>query len=144
VINQQPDVEFDPGELRERQRIQALTDRSARDRDCVDRIGLARLARRIPRPGGQLGSDAHDSLAPGEQEPLERPGDVPAVLKRPDPLARQPARPAQQILKRTTPGAHRVVREHPAGRLLQRRDRVRRLVRVRPDHDHPLRPFSWG
>ena len=124
--------------------VQAFLDRSARDRDRVDHIGLAALTRRVARASGQLRWDAHDPLAAGEQEPLERPRNVAAVLERPHTLAADTARPAQQVLERAALRAHRVVREHPPGRVIHGRDRVRGLVCVRPNHDHSLVPFSWG
>ena len=44
------------------------------------RLGIEALA------GHQLGRHAHDPLAARQQEPLQRPGDMSAVLDRPDPL----------------------------------------------------------
>ena len=144
MIDEQPDVELDPGELGDRQRVQAFLDRCAGDRDRVDHVGLAALTRRVACAGGQLWWDAQHPLAAGEQEPLECPRDVPAVLERPHALAAESACPAQQVLKRTALRAYRVVREDPPGRVIHGRDRMRGLVRVRPNHDHPVVPFSWG
>jgi hypothetical protein len=47
VIDQQPDLELDAGQLRDRQPIDAFPQRGARDRDRVDPIGLPRS--RAPR-----------------------------------------------------------------------------------------------
>ena len=44
-----------------------------------------------------FGRDAHDPLAAGDQEPLERAGHVPAVLDRPHPLGVERSRPSQQL-----------------------------------------------
>src|SRR5436305_1236216 len=52
----------------------------------------------------QLRRDAHDALAAREQEALESPGDVAAVLDRPDALGVERARPGEQSLE---PGARR-------------------------------------
>ena len=49
VVDQQPDVELGPGQLRGRQRLEALAQRGARDGERVDAIGLAALAARAPR-----------------------------------------------------------------------------------------------
>src|SRR4051794_39370968 len=68
---------------------------------------------------------------------------MPAVLKRPHPLAADAARPAQQLTERATRRGHRHVTERPARRLTNRRERVRALMRVRPDHDHLHRPRVW-
>ena len=100
VIDEQPDVELGPGQLRDRQRVEAFAQRRAGDRDGVDAIGLARARARSARAGHQLRRDANDALAAREQEPLQRARDVPAVLKRPDPLAADAARPAQQLTER--------------------------------------------
>ena len=136
MIDKQPDIKLDTGQLRDRERLDSVTDRRTGDRDRIDRIGLAALPHTVTRAGCQLRRDSHHPLPARQEKPLERPRHVPAILKRPHALAAHPARPPQQILKRMTSGAHRAIRKHPACRLLQRRGRVRGLVRVRPDHDH--------
>ena len=87
VIDEQPDVELRAGQLRDRQRVEAFAQRGARDRDGVDGVGLARSRAGAALADGELGRDPDHGLAAGEQEPLERAGDVPAVLDRPDALA---------------------------------------------------------
>ena len=144
VVDEQPDVELDPRRAWRQAARPAFLDRSARDRDRVDHIGLAALTPRVACAGGQLRWDAHDPLAAGKQEPLECARDVAAVLERPHALAAESTRPPQQVLKRAALRAHREVRKHPSGRLIERRDRMRGLVCVRPNHDHALVPFSWG
>ena len=57
--------------------------------------------------GPQLRRDAQHALATREQETLERPGHVAAVLDRPHPLGAHTPSPAQQVLKRAAPGPHR-------------------------------------
>ena len=101
VIDEQPNVELGPRELRDRKRVDSFADRGPGDRDGVDRVGLAALARRDARSGGQLWRDAHDPLAAGKQEPLERARDVPAVLDRPNALHVQAPAPEQQSHRRS-------------------------------------------
>jgi hypothetical protein len=75
--------------------------------------------------------DAHDPLAGGQQRLLEPARDVPAILDRPHPLLIQAARPPDRgemprIIRLDLPAA-----ADPAGSLVDRRERVRALVRVR-------------
>jgi len=72
-----------------------------------------------------------------EQEPLQRAGDVPAVLDRPHPLAAMAARPDQQRVEGSPPRGDRLLVEQATGRRVDGRDGVRALMRVRADHDHP-------
>ena len=141
VIDEQPDVELGAGQLRDRQRLETLADRRAGDRDGVDAIGLSRLAGALPGAGHQLRRNADDALAALEQEPLQRPRHMPAVFKRPDPLAADAARPAQQLTERPRRRGNRHLAKCPARRLVDGRKRVRPLMRVRPDHDHFHRPL---
>ena len=67
---------------------------------------------------------------------------MPAVLKRPDPLAADAARPAQQLTERARRRRDRHVAKRPARRLVDGRKRVRTLVGVRTDHDHLHRPLA--
>ena len=71
VIDQQPDVELRAGQPRDGQSVEAFAQRGARDRDGVDDVGFARLARRLARVDGELGCDPDDGLAAREQEPLQ-------------------------------------------------------------------------
>jgi hypothetical protein len=66
---------------------------------------------------------------------------MPAILKRPHPLATDAARPAQQLTERARRRRDRHVAKRPARRLVDRRKRVRTLVGVRTDHDHLHRPL---
>ncbi len=107
------------------------------------RSDLPRSRLAAPRVGHQLRRDANDALAAADQKPLERAGDVPAVLQRPDSIARRDRAPigAARANPRA-PTADRLLAEHLAGRRGDRGDRVRALVHVRTEHDHPPRPFS--
>ena len=142
MIDQQPDVELGAGELGDSAACRGLRgSRRARSRRrrCV---GLAALARRLARAGHQLRRHAHDPLAAREQEALQRARTRAGSPRSPTPApAAEPARPQQQIIKRPAPGPHGHVSEHPAGRRVDRRQRVRALVGVRPEHDHLHRPF---
>ena len=69
-----------------------------------------------------------------------RPGDMPAVLKRPDPLAIQAARPPQQRIEPAPADLDGLLAPQLAGRRRDSGDRVRTLVSVRAKHDHGPRP----
>jgi hypothetical protein len=141
MIDEQADVELASGQSRDGQGVESLADRGSGDRDGVDHVGLAALARRAARVGHQLRRHAHDALAANEQEALQRPGHVAAILDRPHALGAHAARPPQQVIERAAPGPRRSVAERAAGHGVDRGDGVRVLVGVRPDHDHPHRPF---
>jgi hypothetical protein len=117
-----------------------LNDRAS-DRERVDLIGLPRLA--LPAPGGAhpVRRDAHDPLAGCQQRLLEPARDLPAVLDRPHPLLIEPARPfdpsqVSRLVRVDLTSAADLARP-----LVDRRERMRALVRVRPDHDHYPCPF---
>ncbi len=99
MIDEQPQVELGALQLRRRQRVQALAQRRSRDRHRVDAVGLAALTSAAPRASHQLRRHPQDPLAAVDQKPLERPRDMPTILDRPDPLAAEPARPAQPALR---------------------------------------------
>src|SRR5207302_11367007 len=52
-------------------------------------------------------------------------------------------RPAQGGVMPGLVGLHLQLPADTAGPVLDRRERMRALVRVRPDHDHSHRPFVW-
>jgi hypothetical protein len=141
VIDEQSDVEFWAGQLRDWQGVEAFAQRGAGDRDGIDEVRFARFARRLACAGGQLGRDAHDGFASGEQEPLERAGDVPAVLDRPHAFGAVAARPREQDIEGPLAGRDGALAEYAPRRRLDRGDGVRTLMRVRPDHDHDPCPF---
>jgi hypothetical protein len=78
-----------------------------------------------------------------EQEALQRARNVPAVLQGPDPLAIEPARPAQQRREPTRADLNGLVTKDLTGRDLDHSQRVRALVGVRPEHDHDPRPHPY-
>jgi hypothetical protein len=84
VVVQEPDLALLPRQ--ESRRQIRLAQEGTRDRKRVDRIRLASCACPLARVRHQLRRHPHDALPAGEQEALERAGDVPAVLERPHPL----------------------------------------------------------
>jgi hypothetical protein len=75
-----------------------------------------------------------------EQEPLKGPGDVANILDHPAALRGVLAAPLQQQLEPLTPRRDRPLRHlHPE--LAYGKRRVRLLVRIHPDRQHPIRPF---
>ena len=73
VIDEQPDIELGARQLRDGKGVEAFADRGSGDRDGVDHVVLAALARGAARVGHQLRRDAHDPLAAAQQEALQRP-----------------------------------------------------------------------
>jgi hypothetical protein len=70
------------------------------NRERVDRVGLAARPARTPLRRHQLRRHPHQRLACGKQPPLERTGQLPAVLNRPQPLWIERARPGDQLSRR--------------------------------------------
>jgi hypothetical protein len=141
VIDQQPDVELNSGQLGDRQAVQAFAQCGPADGDGVDAIGLAAIAAAAALARRQPRRDANHALATDEQKPLESSRDVPAVLQRPDPLAAQAASPVQGRGKAASADLDGLLSSHLAGRRADRGDRVRSLVHVRTEHDHDPVPF---
>jgi hypothetical protein len=136
VIDEQPQVKLGPVQLRNRKIVQPFAQRCPGDRHRVDAVGLASLAPSAASAGHQLGRDAQNALAARDQEPLEGAGHVPAILKRPDSLPLQAARPDQQAREPAGADLDRLLAKHLTRRRSDRGDRVRALVNVRTEHDH--------
>ena len=118
VIDEQPDVELNAGQLGDRQALQALAQRRPGDGDRVDAIGLAAITSAAPLARRQPRRDPHHPLAMDDQKPLKRPRDMPAILQSPKP-ARRPARvpnpaPRQSLALRPRPSARRPSPRSPA------------------------------
>jgi hypothetical protein len=96
VVDQQPQVELGPVQMRRRKGFEAFAQRGAGDRQRVDAVGLAAPARFAPRRRHQRGMHTQDTFAALDQKPLQRARHVPAILDRPDPLGAQASRPGQQ------------------------------------------------
>src|SRR4051812_6622208 len=77
-----------------------------------------------------------------QQKPLQRTRDMPAVLKRPNPLLAHRTRPIEQRDKAPLADRDRLLTEHLAGCRDDRRDRVRTLVHVCTEHNHSRCPFT--
>src|SRR5205085_12423295 len=121
----------------------ALLDDRPGDRQRVDLIGLAQLALALAGSAHPLRRHAHDPLARRQQRLLKPPGPVPAVLDRPHAILIQPTRPADRGQMPAIGRVDLTMAALPTGSLIDRRQRVRSLVRVRPDHDHMTVP-SFG
>jgi hypothetical protein len=96
VIDQQPQVELGPFQLRRRQLVEAFAQGRPRDGDRVDAVGLPALSAPTPRIRHQPRRDTQNTFSALDQEALKGSRHMPAVLERPNPLAIQPARPDQQ------------------------------------------------
>jgi hypothetical protein len=84
VIDQQPDVELDAGQLGRGQPTETFAQRSPCDGNRVDAVGLAAVTAGAPLTGHQPGGDPDDALAVDEQESLEGARHMATVLQRPD------------------------------------------------------------
>jgi hypothetical protein len=140
VVDEQPQIELGALQLRGREGFQALLQRGAGHVERVDRVRLAALARASAALRCQVRRDPQHPLAALDQKPLERPGDVPAVLKRPHAIDIDPARPLQQRTEPASADRNGLLAEQLARCRRDRGDRVRTLVSVRADHDHCPRP----
>jgi hypothetical protein len=140
VVDEQPQVELRSVQVRGREGLQALLQRGAGDVECVDRVRLAAPAGALACLRGQVRRDPHHALAALDQEPLQRSGDVAAILKRPHAVAVEAARPPQQGAEAAPADLDGLFTEQLAGCGRHGGDRVRTLVSVRAKHDHDPRP----
>ena len=140
MIDQQPQVEFGPVEMRGGERVQAFLQNGAGDVERVDRVGLAPLASALSLPGRQVRRDPQHPLAALDQEALQRARHVPAILQRPDQLIVEAPSPTQQRVEAATSDLDRLLAEQLARGGYDGGDRVRPLVSVRAEHDHGPRP----
>jgi len=129
--------------VRYRERPDAVLDDRAGDRQCIDLIrftGLPLVATGFPHP---VRSDTHDLFPSCEQRLLKPTRNRPTVLDRPHPLLIQATSPLDRGKMPSFLGLDLPLSAHSARSLVDRRQRVRALVRVRPDHDHCTVP-SFG
>jgi hypothetical protein len=131
MVDEQPQVELGPVQVRGRERVQALLQCGAGHVERVYRIRLAALAGAAPRLRGQVRGDPQHALPAFDEKPLQRSGDVPAVLKRPHPLAVEAARPHQQGAEPAPADRDRLLAQQLAAGGADGGDRVRTLVSVR-------------
>ena len=137
MVAEKPDLHRVLIERRGGKALHAVLDHGAGDGERIDLVRLARHA--LPAAGGAhpVRRHAHDPLAGRDQGLLEPPRDMPTVLNRPHPLVVQPARPTHRRQMPLLVGLDLAGAAPPAGPRVDGRQRVRALVRVRPDHDHP-------
>ena len=141
VIDQQPQVELGPVQVRGRERLQALLQRGAGDVERVDRIGLAALAGAL---ASAWRSGASGSAAPARRARSETAPATPDTCRQSSSAqTRSPSRPRAHRNSASNPrrptGTVCSPSSSPvAGR--DRGDRVRTLVSVRAKHDHGPRP----
>ena len=124
MIDQQPQVERGPFQLRSRQRVEAFAHRRPRDGDRVDAVGLPALTTAAPGIRHQPRRDAQNTFSTLDQESLKGPRHMPAVLERPHPLAIQPTRPDQHRAEPAHADLDRSLADQLAGRRANRGDRV--------------------
>jgi hypothetical protein len=108
-----------------------LAERSARDRQGVDRIGLAAAATAATLRSGQPRRHPDEALALLKQRLFETPCDVPAILDRPRPLSIQLPRPGRHLIR-----ARAVPLTEPAAELVDGDRRQRVIVYVQTNNDH--------
>ena len=100
----------------------------------VDRIALARLARRATGSGRELGRDAQNPLSAAQQVTLEPTGQTAAILDGEGPLP-PAARPAHELEMAVGRGRDRLLSELATIPINGNRG-VSPLVRIDPDDDH--------
>ena len=143
VFDQQPDLHRLLVQVRDREPLDTVLHDSSGDGERVDLIRLARLALTPARCAHPVRRHPHNPLARRQQRLLEPARTRPAVLDRPHALLVKLARPAHRgkvprLLRLDLAAAADL-----AGSVIDRRQRMRSLVRVRSDHDHACRPFVW-
>jgi len=116
VVDEQPQIQLRPVQLRGRKRLQAVLQRGARDVKRVDRVRFAALAGALACLRREVRRDPQHPLAALDEKPLERPGHVPAALMRPRAVDVEPARPLQQRAEPARADRDRLLAEHsPVG-----------------------------
>jgi hypothetical protein len=143
VVGEQPNLHRPLIEVRDGEARHAILDHGPGDRERVDLVRLARLALAAAGCPHPVRRDPHDPLAGRDQRLLEPARDVAAVFDCPHPLLVQPARPAQRGQVARLLGLDLALAALAARSRVDRRQRVRALVRVRSEHDHLHRPFVW-
>jgi hypothetical protein len=136
MVRQQPDFHRLLVQIGNRELVDPVLDDRAGDRERIDLIGLPRSPLTAARGAHPMRSDTNDPLPGRQQRLLEPMRDLAAVLDRPDPLAVQLARPLQRGQMPVVCGLDLALAAHSAGSVIDGCQRVRPLVRVRPNHDH--------
>jgi hypothetical protein len=73
VIDEQPQIELGPIQMRGREGLKTLLQRNPGDTERVDRIGLAALTRALAGRRAQMRRDPQHPLAAADQKPLQPP-----------------------------------------------------------------------
>jgi hypothetical protein len=106
------------------------------DRRRVDRVGLAQGTHGVAGAGHQPRWDPHDPLPGGQQVAFQSPGDMAAVLHRPQPLLWPAlACPTEQLGMAEGPRRDGGLAKLTAG-LVDGHDGVGVLVRINPEQHH--------
>ena len=143
VIEQQPDLHRPLVQVRDRESLDTVLHDSSGDRQRVDLIRLAWLALTLARGAHSVRRHPDDPLARCQQRLLKPARTRAAVLDRPHPLLIELSRPPHRSQVPRLVSLDLAAAAHLPRSLIDRRQRVRPLVRVRPDHDHAYRPFVW-
>ena len=139
VIHEQ--AQLAGGTIQTGDRESRLAKRGPRDRQGVDRVGLAVRACRVAGMSHHLGRHSHDLLAGGKQIRLESAGQMSAVLHRPTSLDTEPIGPAHELQVDLCGGRYGRLGAELAPGLIDRHHRVRAFVSVDPKDHHPPVPF---
>jgi hypothetical protein len=143
MIEQQTNLHRPLVQIRDRELLDPVLDDRAGDRERVDLVRLARLALPLPRRAHPMRRHPDDPLAGGQQRLLKPARDMPAILERPHPILIQTPSPTDRREMPRIVSFDLPAPANPARSFVDRRERVRALVRVRPDHDHMTVP-SFG
>ena len=136
VIGQEADLHRLLVQERCREPVHPVFDDRASDRQRVDPVRLPDSPLTAPGLPHHLRRDADHPLTGRDQRLFKTPRDVPAILDRPHSLIAELPGPPQRVEMPAIRGSDLLDRGLPAGALLDRREHVGPLVRVRSDHDH--------
>ena len=141
MIDEQPDVELRARQRRRRQRLDPGRQRGARDGDRVD---ADRTCRARGWSGASPAISRVETRTTRSPRAIRNRSSAPETCRQSSSAqTRSPSRPRAQISSAANPRAPTGTVLSPsscAGRRVDRRDRVRALVGVRPEHDHDPRP----
>ena len=121
--------------------LDAVTDDRSSDSERVDRVRLPGLPFPFARSAHQRWPDP---LARGDQGAFEPARNVPAVLQRADDLVAELAGETQRVGVPGVAGSDRSLPGLHPGCAVYGHERMRSLVNVHADHDHPHHPFPRG
>ena len=139
MLVKQPDLQLFPSKPGSRQILKPVGQGRAGDRERVDGVRLAARPDMGAGLGHEVRGETGDALAVIEQEALQQPGDMPAILDDPDPLVIKFASPVEQHPEPVTDGPDLADCDLPANPV-DRDGLMGLLVRVDPDRHHVLVP----